>query len=1436
MDSRAPGLKAFLFVLAYLFLYNSSEANPVGATVTKGTATITSSGPQMTITTSDHAFINWQSFNIAPGQTTTFVQPSPSSIVWNKINDPSPSQLLGTLNANGYVVLQNQSGFVIGGQASITAHGLIMTTSPIPMPDLASGGAWQFNAAPPTASIVNYGQLSTDKGGSVFLIAHDIQNSGTISAPSGNIGLFSGKEVLVSERPDGRGLSARVTLPEGSVDNSGKVVADGGVIAMHAQVVNQGGLVQANSVREVNGVIELVASDTLNVGAASMISAKGDSAGNSPGGFVVLKSDKAYSDIAGSAINVAAGAGGGKDGMVELIGQGVNVSSIQSTINDVAASQFAAENRLFINPHDVTISSGATTASSPSPNISINDLSAYSKISLFADNNIILKSAWTVLPSDDPLARVHLEAGNSILVNNNAGIKTTLTDSSGTLHDASYWSLYLTAGTKLPTGTSPDPADATLINGLARLEGIYLDGNAAIQTLNGDISLWAANEVIVNPGDPYVLSTGAVGNNGIRTLKGGNIDVTAEYGNVNSGGNVNGYTFGQNAAPYYKVSTTVGGISTAAGGDVNITAGGNVTSYLPTQNQYNDAAHDAGTGAFGSQPGNVNITAGGSISGHYVLANGIGTVNAGGDVGAPTQSGGFAVSLVKGSWSVYANGSIYLEDARNPNGIFDDKGGGVGAYGGYHWFDYDSGASLLLQASGKVEITGAGAPHTSPSAGVPVPFLFPPSLTVVAGQGGLVLDTDLILFPSSLANLHITSGGDFRSSGDSTFTLSMSDSASKQWDPSPPANSFGSFLATDHAPVPPEVNSLDPVQVSISGNMSNIRLYTAKATEITVGGNMFNSGLLGENLHANDLTSINVAGKIYYPPIYTFESLDHAIVGADPLHPSAWDAIFSLLVDPQLTATFQVPANATLKDLLADASQLKVFLSAVPNPGFIYDATTLQLGFQYQMSDYVHSHLNGSKGPLEIINLDQFGYPMTRPGDPHLGQDPTKYYFATTQISFVPAGRIDDLYDKSLQAAKDVGHLSPGFQIGGPGRFEITAGSMDLGSSSGIISWGIGNGSTAADGVDYSSLASVTESGASVKVNVAGDVSMLTSTIASIYGGDVVVSCGGKLDLSLGAISLLPPNAGAICYGIFTSGHSDVEVTAAKDINVGSARIATFNGGDVSVESLTGNVNAGNGANSTLVVPIIYNDPTTGEPAYGTIVNPKPYGSGILAISPTAAWQTPGGNPLPGNITVQTPRGDIVSTLGGIQQFALNGSIAGGPTINLVAGTPPSAGSAGYVGNIDLGAGGVVGGSINIEAQGNVRGLIVSRQNSTVNAAQSFSGTVLSGGTANISATAGTISGTVVGIGGVSASGSGGVTASLLGQNVSVGGAAAQSTLGTTAAATSASQAAAQQATTDARKEVASDNTQDEQEKKKEKKPTLTRRVGRVTVVLPPKS
>ena len=359
------------FIMLTLILLGSSVQHPAygnptttTTTISQGTASFSSpSSSQLTITTSANAFINWQSFNIGAGETTTFVQPSSASVVWNQINDPNPSQILGTLNANGYVVLQNQSGFYIGGSAAINTHGLVMTTAPSPTPNLSSGGAWQFNAPPPTAQIINYGPINITGGGSVFLIASDIENrndvtgTGTISAPGGKIGLYAGQQVLVSMSPDGRGLSAQLTLPQGSVDNEGKLVADAGSIIAQAKTVNQGGLIQANSVQNINGVIELLASDNLTLGADSDIEAHGDntSANASSGGFVVLKSDNTFADNAGSTINVAGGTGtgGGQDGIIELFGNNlVNASSIQSSIENNYA--------VLINPYDITLSANAT--------------------------------------------------------------------------------------------------------------------------------------------------------------------------------------------------------------------------------------------------------------------------------------------------------------------------------------------------------------------------------------------------------------------------------------------------------------------------------------------------------------------------------------------------------------------------------------------------------------------------------------------------------------------------------------------------------------------------------------------------------------------------------------------------------------------------------------------------------------------------------------------------------------------------------------------------------------------------------------------------------------------------------------------------------------------------------------------------------------------
>ena len=134
-----------LSLLAWQFGGWSAEANPTGGSVAQGSATFNASGSHLTVNTSANSIINWQSFNIGVGETTTFVQPSSTSVVWNHINDSNPSQILGSLDANGFVILQNQNGIYVGGAASIKTAGLVLTTSPA-APSLSSGGAWDFNA------------------------------------------------------------------------------------------------------------------------------------------------------------------------------------------------------------------------------------------------------------------------------------------------------------------------------------------------------------------------------------------------------------------------------------------------------------------------------------------------------------------------------------------------------------------------------------------------------------------------------------------------------------------------------------------------------------------------------------------------------------------------------------------------------------------------------------------------------------------------------------------------------------------------------------------------------------------------------------------------------------------------------------------------------------------------------------------------------------------------------------------------------------------------------------------------------------------------------------------------------------------------------------------------------------------------------------------
>src|SRR5215475_6423777 len=113
------------FVIAALAMLRGWKlfANPQGMTIVSGSASAQSSGSQLNITVGQNTFLNWNSFNIQNGETTTFIQPGANSIVLNNIGGTSPSQIWGSLHANGTVILANAYGFYFGPGSEIKVGG-----------------------------------------------------------------------------------------------------------------------------------------------------------------------------------------------------------------------------------------------------------------------------------------------------------------------------------------------------------------------------------------------------------------------------------------------------------------------------------------------------------------------------------------------------------------------------------------------------------------------------------------------------------------------------------------------------------------------------------------------------------------------------------------------------------------------------------------------------------------------------------------------------------------------------------------------------------------------------------------------------------------------------------------------------------------------------------------------------------------------------------------------------------------------------------------------------------------------------------------------------------------------------------------------------------------------------------------------------------------
>src|ERR1700733_8194671 len=94
--------------------------------------------------TQSNAVLSWQSFNVGSNTTLTFDQQGNASwVALNRVvGSIAPSQILGTIKADGTVLVINQNGIIFGGGAQINVGSLIATTLEIGQAlNTATGGA-----------------------------------------------------------------------------------------------------------------------------------------------------------------------------------------------------------------------------------------------------------------------------------------------------------------------------------------------------------------------------------------------------------------------------------------------------------------------------------------------------------------------------------------------------------------------------------------------------------------------------------------------------------------------------------------------------------------------------------------------------------------------------------------------------------------------------------------------------------------------------------------------------------------------------------------------------------------------------------------------------------------------------------------------------------------------------------------------------------------------------------------------------------------------------------------------------------------------------------------------------------------------------------------------------------------------------------------------
>jgi filamentous hemagglutinin family protein len=375
--SKKPSFKLKPMCAAVLLAFSvNAMANPNGGAVVNGSASFNTNGNTFTVTNTPGTIINWQGFSINSNEITHFAQQSASSAVLNRVITNNPSLILGTLSSNGRVFLVNPGGIVFGAGSTVNVAGMVATSLNLSDADFLAGRG-SFTNVPGAQAVSNSGNITAQSGGEIYLIAPDVENTGIITAPNGEILLAAGSEVQLVNTLDPN-LRVNITAPAGDATNVGQLVASAGRLGLFGTIVKNTGSVSADSATMQGGKIVFKASQRVEL--SGTVSANGTSGGsvnvaaahsadvNTPGVVVQTGTiDALGTSGAGGSVQVSA------DNVLSTAAINVNGATTGGQIGVVAAGDIVTTSSAVYSANggtasggDILVAAGANSYSSGS--------------------------------------------------------------------------------------------------------------------------------------------------------------------------------------------------------------------------------------------------------------------------------------------------------------------------------------------------------------------------------------------------------------------------------------------------------------------------------------------------------------------------------------------------------------------------------------------------------------------------------------------------------------------------------------------------------------------------------------------------------------------------------------------------------------------------------------------------------------------------------------------------------------------------------------------------------------------------------------------------------------------------------------------------------------------------------------------------------------